>query len=239
MADVIAEANALRAAVDRADAKAAPLSRLADETGGIFYHYDNDLYRGLQKVSIPKAVYYLTYSTAPHKPDDRYHHIKLEVSRPGLKLTYRNGYFTPKEELTFQRRKKEDILEAIQAPGDFNEIPIALGYNCDPDDDVHYDVSFLATADIRHLHFLEEDSRHRNVINLVVAAFDENGHYIDGLEKSIDFRLSDESYENLRSEGLRMKVTFKLTFGRYRIKTVVREGVQGRMGSLTRMIEVP
>ena len=235
----ILEADAVRAAVDRADANAAPLGRLADETGGIYYHYDNDLHRGLQKVSIPKAVYYLTYATALHKPDDRYHHIKLEVSRPGLKLTYRNGYFTPKEELTFQRRKREDILEAIQTPGDFNEIPIALGYNCDPDDDSHYDVSFLATADIRRLHFLNEDSRHRNVINLVVVAFDENDHYIDGLEKSIDFRLSDESYENLRSEGLRTKVTFKLTFGRYRIKTVVRDGVEGRMGSFTRMIEVP
>jgi VWFA-related protein len=235
----ILEADAVHAAVDRADAKAAPLSRLADETGGIFYHYDNDLYRGLQKVSIPKAVYYLTYATALHKPDDRYHHIKLEISRPGLKLTYRNGYFTPKEELTFQRRKREDILEAIQTPGNFNEIPIALGYNCDPDDDSHYDVSFLVTSDIRRLHFLNEDSRHRNVINLVVVAFDENDHYIDGLDKSIDFRLSDESYENLRNEGLRAKVTFKLTFGRYRIKTVVREGVEGRMGSLTRMIEVP
>ena len=100
-------------------------------------------------------------------------------------------------------------------------------------------MSFLATADIRRLHFLNEDSRHRNVINLVVVAFDENDHYIDGLEKSIDFRLSDESYENLRSEGLRTKVTFKLTFGRYRIKTVVRDGVEGRMGSFTRMIEVP
>ncbi len=225
--------------VDDAYAKATPLSVLADETGGIFYHNNNDLYGGLQKLSIPKAVYYLTYTIAPHKPDDRYHHIKLEVLRPGLKLTYRNGYFTPKEELTFQRRIREDILEAMQTPGNLNEIPIDLGYNCDQEDDFRYNVSFLAKVDIRRLHFLNEDSRHRNLINLVVVVSDENGHYIDGLEKSIDFRLSDASYADLLSEGLTTKVTFKLTFGRYKIKSVVREGIQGRMGSLTKMIEVP
>lgn len=232
-------ARQLSSIVDDAYAKATPLSVLADETGGIFYHNDNDLYGGLQKLSIPRAVYYLTYTIAPHKSDDRYHHIKLEVSRPGLKLTYRNGYFTPKEELTFQRRTKEDILEAMQTPGNLNEIPIDLGYNCDQEDDAHYNVSFLAKVDIHRLHFLNEDSRHRNLINLVVVALDENGHYIDGLEKSIDFRLSDASYADLLTEGLTTKVTFKLTFGRYKVKTVVREGIQGRMGSLTKMIEVP
>jgi VWFA-related protein len=232
-------AKQLRSIADEAYAKATPLSVLADETGGIFYHNDNDLYAGLKKLSIPKAIYYLTYAIALHKPDDRYHHIKLEVSRPGLKLTYRKGYFTPKEELTFQRRKREDILEAMQTPGNLNEIPIDLGYNCAQEDDSYYNVSFLANVDIRRLHFLDEDSRHKNLINLVVVVFDENDHYIDGLEKSIDFRLSEASYANLLSEGLMASVTFKLTFGRYKIKTVVREGIQGRMGSLTRMIEVP
>lgn len=141
--------------------------------------------------------------------------------------------------MSFQRRRKEDILEAMQTTGNLNEIPIDLGYNCDPEDDSHYDVSFLANVDIRHLHFLDEDSRHRNLIDVVVVVSDESGHYIDGLEKSIDFKLSDGSYADLLHEGLTTKVTFRLTFGRYKIKTVVHEAIQGKMGSLTKMIEVP
>jgi VWFA-related protein len=221
-------------------AQETPLSQLASDTGGLFHHNSNDLYEGLQKISNRHAVsYVLTYARPNLKPDGRYHRIKLEVLRPGLKLSYRKGYYAPKEELTFERRKKEDILEALQAPGNLNEIPISLGYNYYQEDDSIYNISFLATIKIRGLHFLNENSRHRNIINLVVAAFDEYDNFIKGLEKSIDFRLTEASYTSLLNNDLTAKVEFGLPLGRYKIKAVVREGSQGKMGSITKGIEIP
>jgi hypothetical protein len=89
------------------------------------------------------------------------------------------------------------------------------------------------------LHFLEEDSRRKDLINLVVVAFDEADHFIDGIEKSIDFKLTDASYDALLNHGLNSKVEFKLPLGRFKIKAVVREGAQGKMGSVTKAIEIP
>jgi VWFA-related protein len=220
--------------------KETPLGQLAYETGGIFFHNNNDMYNGLQEITNRESIYYvMTYSVSPRKADAEYHHIKLEVSRPGLTLAYRNGYYTPKEELTFERRKKEDILEGLRAPGNLNEIPIELGYNYYQEDDTHYDVSFVANVNIRGVRFLDEDSRHRNLFNVVVAVFDEENHLVDGKEKSIDFKLTDSSYENLLGKGLSASVELRLTPGHYKIKAVVREGVQGKMGSLTKAIEIP
>jgi VWFA-related protein len=217
-----------------------PLFRMSNDTGGLFYHNSNDLYDGLKKIVHRQSSYYvLTYTRPSQKYDGRYHQIKLEVARQGLELSYRKGYYAPKEELTFERKKKEDIVEALQAPGNLNEIPIRLAYNYYQEDDSTYVVSLSTNVSIRGLHFLDEDSRRKNLINLVVVAFDEADHFIDGIEKSIDFKLSEPNYDVLLSHGLNSKVEFKLPLGRYKIKAVVREGAQGKMGSVTKAIEIP
>jgi VWFA-related protein len=221
-------------------AQETPLFRLSNDTGGMFYHNSNDLYDGLRKTVQRRSSYYvLTYVKASSGNDGRYHQIKIEVARPGLELSYRKGYYAPKEEMIFERRRKEDILEALQTPANLNEIPMGLAYSFYQEDNSTYVVSLATKVNIRGLQFLEEDSRHRNLLNVVVVAFDELNHYVDGIEKSIDFRLTGANYATLLDYGLSSTVEFKLPPGRYKIKAVVREGVQGKMGSSTTAIEIP
>jgi VWFA-related protein len=216
--------------LDNMRAQETPLSRLANDTGGLFYHNNNDIHAGIRNSVHRDAFYYvLTYASPQQKPDGRFHRIKVEVSRSGLELNYRKGYYAPREELSFERRKKEDILEAMQAPDNLNEIPIDLAYNYYQEDDTHYEVSLSTNVSVRKMRFLDEDSRRKNLINLVVVAF----------EKSIDFKLTDASYASLLQHGITSNVAFSLPTGRYKIKAVVREGAQGKMGSITKTIEIP
>ena len=138
-----------------------------------------------------------------------------------------------------ERQEKEDILQALHAPGNLNEIPLGLSYNYYRDDDATYVVSLLLKVDIRNLRFLEESSRRRNLLHMVVAAYDEMDHYVQGLEKSVDFRLTDPSYASLFDSGVTSRIDLKLPIGRYKIRAVVREASQGKMGSLTRAVEIP
>ena len=226
--------------MEDARAQEDPLVMLASDTGGIFFHNNNDFYAGLQKISNRQAYYYvLTYATPSLKADGRYHKIKLEVSRPGLEMSYRKGYYAPKEQLTYERRKKEDIVEALQAPGNMNEIPISFSYNYFQLDDSRYEVALVTNVSVRGMRFLQEESRHKNLISLVVVALDENDRYVDGLEKSVDFSLSELSYAALVNHGFSSKVDFRLPPGRYKIKAVVRESFQSKMGSITKGIEIP
>jgi VWFA-related protein len=226
--------------LDDAIAKEEPLQQLTHDTGGQYFHNSNNLYKGINQIIHSQSHYYvLTYATPSQKPNGAYHRIKLEVSRPGVEISYRRGFYSPKEEMTFEKRKKEDILDALRAPGNLNEIPLSLSYNCHREDSANYGVSFLTNIDINHLHFLDEDARRKNLISLILAAYDENDKYIDGVEKTIDFKLLEVSYNDLRQRGLSSRVELKLPLGRYKIKTVVRESVQGKMGSLTRNVEIP
>jgi len=217
-----------------------PLAQIASETGGKFFPSSNDMYIGLRTIAHRRHSYYvLTYVMPAHKPDGAYHHIKLEVTRPGLEVSYRKGYYDPTEELTFENNNKEDLMAALHGPGNMNEIPITLSYNYSQEADSSYAVSFVSKVNIHGLQFPEEDNRRRNQISLVLAAFDENDHFISGLEKSIDFQLLENSYAELLQRGLTSGVELKLPIGRYKIKAVVRENNQGKMGSITKSIEIP
>ncbi len=213
---------------------------LAHDTGGIFHHNSNDLHAGLKQVADRETHYYvLSYASPSQKPDGRYHKIKLEVSRPGLELAYRTGYYAPKEELTFERKRKEDILEALRAPGNVNEIPVGFSYNSSQVDDSNYEVELVTRVDLRRMRFVEEDSWRKNLISLVIVAFDQNDRYIDGVQKDVSFSLSPGNYSALLDRGFSSKVSFRMPPGRYKIKTVIRESVQSKTGSLTKSIDVP
>jgi len=217
-----------------------PMAQMASETGGEFFPRSNDIYHGLQPIAHRRHSYYvLTYTMPPHKPDGSYHHIKLEVTRPGLEVSHRKGYYSPTEELTFENNNKEDLMAALHGPGSMNEIPITLSYRSSQEDDSTCAVSFITNVNVRKLRFPEEDNRRKNQISLVLAAFDETDHFINGLEKSIDFQLLESSYTDLREHGLTSRVELKLPIGRYIIKAVVRENSQGKMGSIVKSVEIP
>jgi VWFA-related protein len=212
------------------------LDRMAKETGGQFFH-DNSMIQPLQTIAGRKANYYvMTYGMPPHKADGAYHNIKLEVNRPGIELSYRKGYYILKEELTFENTKKEDIIDALNSAGNMNEIPISLAYNYFKENPSSYVVSFITSIDIHNVQFPEESGRRINQISLILAAFDEKDVYINGLEKALDFQLLENNYSGLCDKGLKSRVEFKLPAGSYKIKAVIREGHQGKMGSITKTI---
>lgn len=216
------------------------MSRIAYETGGAFSRSRNDLHLGLQEIVRRRSYsYVLSYVVPAHKPDGAYHRIRVEVTRPGLTLSYRKGYYAQKEELQYENSKREDIIEALNAPGDLKQIPMTLSYNVSQGDDATYAVSFVTKANIRRLEFLEEESRRRNMVSLVLAAFDENDRFVDGLDKSIEFRLMEENYRELCDRGLVSRVELKLPMGRYKVKAIVRENNQGKMGSINEVVEIP
>jgi hypothetical protein len=130
-------------------------------------------------------------------------------------------------------------MAALHGLENMNAIPITLSYSSSQEDDVSYSVSFVTNVNVRKLRFTEEDNRRKNQISLVLAAFDETGNFMNGLEKSVDFQLLESSYADLRQHGLTSRVELKLPIGRYIIKAVVRENRQGKMGSITQAVEIP
>jgi VWFA-related protein len=75
------------------------MSELAEGTGGVFFHNNNDLAAGFKSLTdAPEVVYVLELSLDGVKPDGSYHRVKVKVDREGMQIQARQGYSAPKQE---------------------------------------------------------------------------------------------------------------------------------------------
>lgn len=75
------------------------MEAMADGTGGTFFHNRNDLSAGFKSLTeTAEVVYVLELSLDGVKQDGSYHHLKVKVSRDGVDVSARRGYFMPKPE---------------------------------------------------------------------------------------------------------------------------------------------
>ena len=99
---------------------------LAADTGGLSLQ-TNDLVAGLQRVADESRVAYLLgYEPPSVGRDGRYHTLKVEVLRPGLKVRARAGYFAARGERSSPRAGEDALQRALADPFDRGEIPMRL-----------------------------------------------------------------------------------------------------------------
>jgi VWFA-related protein len=73
------------------------MAALADGSGGRYVHGHNDLEAGLTGLyEAPEYFYLLSFSV--HKPNGKYHELKVKVNRDGVSVQARRGYVASKSE---------------------------------------------------------------------------------------------------------------------------------------------
>jgi VWFA-related protein len=220
-------------------AKEDALNAMAVDTGGTFFRNSNDLL-GLMQTAISRTQvsYLLGYYSTNTKRDGSFRKIAVKVNQPGVTVSARKGYFAPKGEEAFELAKNEDIREALRTAEDLKDIPVTVGYNVTHSDPAHTLVAIQTRIDVRKIHFQKRENRNRNIFTIVTVVYDSNDRYVEGKETRIDFNLTDPSYRNVLEEGLLAQASFRLEPGSYRLKTVVREAGETKLGSATKTIEI-
>lgn len=83
------------------------MQRFAADTGGRAFFNNNDLSSLMrQALEDSRAGYLLTYTPKNFRVDGSFHTIRIRVSRPGVHLRYRPGYYA--EALTSQADTKPE-----------------------------------------------------------------------------------------------------------------------------------
>jgi VWFA-related protein len=215
------------------------MNALASDTGGTYFHNNNDLLGLMKSAANRSQISYVLgfYSTNPER-NGKFRKLAVKVNRPGVVVTSRKGYFAPKGEETFEAEKNADVKEALQNAQDFKDIPITVGYNITHPDASHAIVAVQTYIEVRKIHFQKRENRNRNIFTIVTVVYDSNDHYIEGRETRIDFNLTDPNYKNVMNEGLVAQASFRLAPGNYRVKAVVREAGETKLGSATKTLEI-
>lgn len=218
---------------------------LAQQTGGFTVVNTNDLNLGIQEVLYDQQSYYLLgFDPEDEKFDRRYHSIQVKVTRPGLKVRTRSGFFGVNEgerESTQPKTFWQEILAGLRAPLGARELSLRMTpyfFNSSKEAPL---VRTLFHLDCSKLTFKDGPSGQKQLhLELVVFAFDESGAAVDMAARRLSFKLDEKQYRQALVSGLVYRTDFQLKKpGAYQFRAVLRDGETGRLGSASQFIRVP
>lgn len=217
------------------------LAELADGTGGVWFHDNNDLSEGFKRTAAaPEFYYVLGFSPENLKFDGAYHNLKVSLKKPaGLMVQARRGYYAPKHEMNEAAEAKREIEEALFSRDELHDIPVQLQTQFFKSSDTNAKLSVLARIDVRQLRFKKADGRNSDVLTVASGLFDRNGNLVNGIEKTVDMHLKDQTLASRLNSGITVKTGFDVAPGSYFVRVVVRDTEGQKMAALNGAVEIP
>ncbi|MGA6951364.1 MAG: VWA domain-containing protein [Candidatus Sulfotelmatobacter sp.] len=208
------------------------LAVLADGTGGVFFHNNNDLDEGFRRVAdTPEYSYVLAFVPQNLKLDGSFHSLKVTLKNPQkLTLQARRGYYAPKNFASPDEQAKQEIVDAMYSQEELHNLPVNLHTQFFKASDQDATLVVLAHVDVRRLRFRKVEGRNDNVLTCVSALFNRNGNLVQGIEKTVTMKLKDETLEHKLASGITLKTSFDVKPGSYLVRLVVRDA-EGQMMS--------
>lgn len=225
--------------MSNASADADVMAELADATGGVFFHNNNDLAEGFRMVaSTPEYYYVLAFSPQNLKLNGRFHNLKVTL-KTGEKYSIqaRRGYFAPRQANGPEQEAKQEIEDALFSQEELHDLPIDLHTQFFKPSDTEAKLTVLAHVDVKQLHFHKADGRNNSNLTIVAGIFDRNGNLVIGNEKVLQMRLKDETLAKM-DPGLSVKSNFDVKPGSYLVRLVVRD-TEGQIAAENGAIQIP
>ena len=215
-----------------AEADADLLAVLADGTGGMFFHNNNDFNEGFRRLAeTPEYSYILGFVPQNLKPDGSFHALKVKLNNSQkLTLQARRGYYAPKKFADADEQAKQEIEDEMFSQEELHNLPVTLHTQFFKASDQDAKLSVLAHVDVRQLHFRKAEGRNQNVLTCVSALFNRNGNFLEGKQKIVTMHLKDDTLEHKLASGITLKTNFDVKPGSYLVRLVVRDA-EGQMMS--------
>ena len=215
------------------------LEALSDATGGVSVANTNDFGEGLDRILARSSYYVLAYK--PTEPfDGKFHKLQIKVDRPGAKVYTRVGYVAKADDKGKPLTKEQTIVRAAMAPLAKREVDVsgAIQYRFVPqnravvDVNLHIDASKL---DIKQA----SDGKYQTALDVVGFVIDRYGKTEAGFSETLSASLTPDEYKRAIANGIGYMGRVELTPGSYQLRVAVRETATGKLGTLSRYLEVP
>ena len=205
------------------------LADLAQATGGLFFHNNNDLLLGFKRIATPPEVsYVLGFSPQALKTDGSFHALKVRLpGEKGVTIQARRGYYAMKENNDADIAAAE-VRDAVFSRDETRDIPVHVRMQLSklPAGGA-IRLTVLVGLDPASLGFKNDGGRHRDSVTIVSAIFDQKGEYIAAIRKTVNLALRDATLAQIKN-GIEVPSNFDLKAGTYLVRVVVRDST-GKM----------
>jgi len=217
------------------------MSSMAQRTGGKTFFNRNDIDTGVRTSLDDGSTYYtLEYYPANKMWNNKFRHIKVSVSRPGVKLQYRDGYYAnnPLTVLGTETMEREfsqalDINAPALTAVSFQAavLPAAQAQN---------KLSVVFHIDPHTLAFQQgSDGLEHAELNCVVWAYPKKGDPIRAEGGTITAALPKSDYDKIMKSFFPCQRALDLKAGQYTLRLGVLDRKSNMIGTLSTPLNVP
>jgi VWFA-related protein len=208
-------------------------------TGGKAFFGSSDLKQAFEQAVHDADQYYELgfYITPDQHTKPGWHPISVKTSRQGTELRARSGYFYNATAADLDATRERDLSTAVFSPIDFTAITLTARWMGVKQAEIGKQVDFelVMPADFVDLDTSENQIR----LDIVAQVKTLEGKPVgQTYSRSIDGKLNDLQARQLRERGFTYAGQLALAPGDYFVRFVVRDGLNGHMGSVTAPLKV-
>jgi VWFA-related protein len=217
------------------------LAEIAADTGGVYFHNNNDLDEGFRQTAASPEIYYLLgFQPQNLKMDGSFHALKVALeSKPGYTIEARHGYYAPAHPEDAAATARREVEDAVFSREEMSDLPVQLHTQFFKGPAGTATVTVLAHLDLKNMKFRKADGRSIDNVTVASVLFDRNGNYVDGVVKHLDFRFRDESLQYRLAQGVTVRMGLEAKPGSYAVRLVVRDTEGQLMSAVNGTVEIP
>jgi VWFA-related protein len=224
------------------------LRDFAEMTGGKAFYNTNDLATSFHRAAADSASYYLVaYYLDTANRDPGWRKLRVKVHRKDVEVRSRNGFFVTNATVNPELSRKLDVSFAVNSPFESTGVPVSVewtgisvppaGAESEPKSNTKK-VGFLLRVAGTGIS-IESGAANRLNLDLLAFAFTGKGtEPIANIAQNFDVSLPDKQLPQLREHGVGYRNTLDLPPGKYMVRFVVRDNLNGRVGSVSAPVTV-
>ncbi len=205
---------------------------LAEDSGGRAFYNTNDLTSAIRKVIDDSAsTYILGYYPDHNKWNGEFREIKVKVSRPGVDVRARKGYYAVADTASATERGARKFADAIRSPLESTD----LGFDVQAEGvevSGARQLKAKISLDASQLKFEEQGARWTDNITETWAQFSAEGEQVGAKSQTINLKPTQEAYQQLLKQGLNFSETVVLEKNASEVRLILRDAGNGAIGSV-------
>lgn len=195
---------------------------MAADTGGDAFLDTNNLTDAIRQVVENSAPNYTLGFYLPQKEvDGKFHRIKVEVTKPGMALTYARGYFAFREGGMSEDDRRKAFLEAIRSPLDSSAVPVDV--RLARVENTAHSVQVVGVAGIGGLPFEQRGEARTGALEIYVVEQDAAGNVLAQVDQQMNLKLSEQQYRAYLKSGIVFRALIALKPGATVLRVLVQD----------------
>jgi len=220
------------------------MNDLAEKTGGKAYYNTNNIEGAVRRSMEDGSTYYtLGYYPENKTWDGKFRRITIKVTRPGVKLHYRAGYYAVEPESYArldQAEKTNELAKSMSLNFPASTALLFQAMVVPPSSATGNKVMVNYAVDPHGLTFdLGNDGLQHASVDCAVIVYSANDEAVKSLSNTMIAALKPEEYQRVQQKSFPCRQTFDLAPGEYLFRLGVRDGHTGTLGTLNAPVTIP